>query len=305
MNKLLSTADVPSQFLKVAFLIGHVPLKALNSDPRVSYALYIPPAHYNNNKKLPLLVWVHGTLRKWTALFEEEMTSFADTTPCAILAPLFPAGLDGPNDLDSYKTLSSASLRSDLALLSILDEVPQRWPNLDTRKIFMMGFSGGGQFVHRFLYLYPERLAAVSVGAPGRVTMLDQDKKWPAGVENVQTLFSRSINKQQMQQVAIQLVVGSEDDKIHGNKDFWAWVEKVKGRDKEQVHGTLNVMSQGRLQTLQDLKTAWKKNDIDSQLTIVEGVSHEAGRARKHMLEFMKLFIHAAVEEKAESGNRV
>jgi pimeloyl-ACP methyl ester carboxylesterase len=304
MDKPLSTADAPSQFLKTAFLVGHVPLKALDSDPRVSYALYIPPARYNDTTKLPLLVWVHGTLRKWTALFEEEMTSFADTTPCSILAPLFPAGLDGPNDLDSYKTLCSATLRSDLALLSILDEVSQRWSNIDTRKIFLMGFSGGGQFVHRLLYLYPERLVAVSIGAPGRVTMLDEDRKWPTGLAGVQKVFGRSINKSQIRQVAIQLVVGSEDIETHGDEEFWAWVKKVKGTEKEQGHGALSAMSQGRLRTLRDLQTAWEKDGIDSQLTIVEGISHEGGRARKHMLDFLAPFIYSAVQEDAESANR-
>lgn len=305
MDKLLSTADVPSKFLKAAFLVGHVPLKALNSDPRVSYALYIPPARYNATTRLPLLVWIHGTLRKWTALFEEELTSFADTTPCAVLAPLFPAGLDGPKDLDSYKTLSSASLRSDLAFLSILDEVSQRWPNIDTNKIFLTGFSGGGQFVHRFLYLYPERLVAVSIGAPGRVTMLDEDRKWPAGVADVQKLFARSINKQQIQQVAIQLVVGSADDKIHGDKEFWAWLQHVKGREEEQSHGTLSAMSQGRLRTLHDLQASWERDGIDSQLTIVEGMSHEAGRARNHMLEYLGPFVQNVAQEKAEAGDRI
>jgi poly(3-hydroxybutyrate) depolymerase len=304
MDKPLSTTDVPSQFLKAAFLVGHVPLKALNSDPRVSYALYIPPAKYSATIKLPLLVWIHGTLRKWTALFEEEMTSFAATMPCAVLAPLFPAGLDGPNDLDYYKTLYSASLRSDLALLSILEEVSQRWPNIDTDKIFLAGFSGGGQFVHRFLYLYPERLVAASIGAPGRVTMLDKERKWPDGVADVQKLFGRSISKQQIRQVAIQLVVGSADDKVHGDKAFWEWLQHVKGRREEQSHGTLSTMSQGRVQTLQDLQTAWEKHGIDSQLTIVEGISHEVGRARKKMLEFLQPFVHAVVHRGLEDVNR-
>jgi poly(3-hydroxybutyrate) depolymerase len=107
---------------------------------------------------------VHGTARTWTAIYEEELISFADRTPCAILAPLFPASLNGPNDLDSYKKLHSPSLRSNLALLSVLDEIAPRWPEIRTDKIFMVGFSGGGQFPHRFLYLYPERLAAVGVG---------------------------------------------------------------------------------------------------------------------------------------------
>lgn len=145
--KLISTRDVPQQFLKSAFLAGHVPYKALTSDSRVSYRLYIPPEHINANpstidQKLPLAVVIHGTRPSDRAKEPElpilpllvvihgtgrtsdtlnALAPWSHSHPCAILAPLFPGGLDGPNDLDSYKTLSSETLRSDLALLSILE----------------------------------------------------------------------------------------------------------------------------------------------------------------------------------------
>ena len=43
------------------------------------------------------------------------------------------------------------------------------------------GFSGGAQFAHRFLYIHPGRLRAVSLGAPGLVTMLDETRAWWVG----------------------------------------------------------------------------------------------------------------------------
>ncbi|OJI99242.1 hypothetical protein ASPVEDRAFT_882477 [Aspergillus versicolor CBS 583.65] len=290
MQKPLSTADVPSQFLQAAFMVGHTPLRALKSDPRVSYSLYIPPQHYDTAsiKKLPLLVWIHGTLRKMGTLYSNEMVSFATSTPCAILAPLYPSGLDGPNDLDSYKTLRSKSLSSDLAVLSILEEVAARWPGIETGKIFMMGFSGGGQFAQRFLYLYPEKLLAVSIGAPGRTTMLDPDKPWPEGIANVEELFGRPVSTKPIQQVPIQLAVGSEDNQIHGSEEFWNWVGKLT---RGQKSGDLSAMRQGRLQTLQESQTAWEADGIKSQLAVVDGASHEADKVRPHMLQFLEPLI--------------
>ncbi|KAL7917678.1 hypothetical protein ACQKWADRAFT_324452 [Trichoderma austrokoningii] len=201
MEKLLSTAQVPPEFLKPTYMIGKIPRQAVLSEPRVSYSLYIPPQHYKNTlraqidsssqaalRKLPLLVFVHGTLRD-DSYADKGLISFAESTPCAIMAPLFPAGLDGPTDLDSYKLLRSPTLRSDLALLDMLNEVAHRWPGIDTTKIFLMGYSGGAQFAHRFLYLYPERLAAVSIGAPGSVTILDHSAFWPAGIADTEELF--------------------------------------------------------------------------------------------------------------------
>ncbi|KAJ5715421.1 uncharacterized protein N7483_012602 [Penicillium malachiteum] len=296
MKRVLSTADVPQQFLQAAYLVGHVPLKALEADPRVSYMLYIPPAHYDsdtNSRKLPLLVWIHGTRRRLGALEDGDLVAFANSTPCAILAPIFPAGLDGPNDLDSYKLLRSTTFRSDLALLSMLDEISPRWPGIATDKVFMLGFSGGGQFVHRFLYLHPERLLAVSVGAPGRATVLDERYQWPLGIADVQKLFARTINKELIRDVAVQLAVGDEDNEVHGGNDFWTWLQKVQGKESDT---TRQITNQGRLQVVRHLHAAWASDDINCQLDVVPGAAHEAGKIRPSQLQFLGYLMQVAIE---------
>ncbi|KAJ5701193.1 hypothetical protein N7488_008741 [Penicillium malachiteum] len=297
MKRVLSTADVPQQFLQAAYLVGHVPLKALEADPRVSYMLYIPPAHYTsdpNSRKLPLLVWIHGTRRRLGALEDGDLVSFANTTPCAILAPIFPAGLDGPNDLDSYKLLRSTTFRSDLALLAMLDEIAPRWPGIATDKVFMLGFSGGGQFVHRFLYLNPERLLAVSVGAPGRATVLDERYQWPLGIADVQKLFGRTVNKELIRDVAVQLAVGDEDNEVHGGNDFWTWLQKVQGKESDT---TRQISNQGRLQVVRYLHAAWELDDINCQLDVVPGAAHEAGKIRPSQLQFLGYLMQVAIEK--------
>ncbi|KAI1506364.1 Alpha/Beta hydrolase protein [Biscogniauxia marginata] len=239
MEKPLTTAEVPPQFLKAVYMVGHVPSKALPSDPRVSYRLYIPPEKYktsaeNNHGsglgKLLLLVYVHGTRRDTSAL-HGELAALAEATPCAVVAPLFPSGLDGPNDLDSYKLLRSATLRYDTALLSILDEAAQRWPGIRTDRVFLMGYSGGAQFALRFLYLHPERLASVSLGAPGLVMFLDDTQTWPVGTADVESLFGRTIDKDAIRGLEIQLVVGGADVTIPGgSREFWDWLGEMRAR---------------------------------------------------------------------------
>jgi poly(3-hydroxybutyrate) depolymerase len=310
MTKPLTTADVPPRFLRAAFLVGNVPRAALASDPRVSYAMYIPPEHYNPDPsastagvttstlpKLPLLVVVHGTGRDVATAYT-DLIPFADETPCAILSPLFPAGLDGPYDLDSYKLLRSRTLRSDLALLSMLDNIEIRWPGIDTRKIYLMGFSGGGQFAHRFLYLYPERLLAVSVGAPGSVTLLDRDKEWPAGIADVEGVFGRTVSPELIGNVNIQLVVGGADNVVHGGDEFWVWLEKMRNsRTRDAAsHDKMAqddiqkrpIMKKGRLQTMMELHSLWEKESILAQLDVVEGVAHNSRGVRECVLQFMR-----------------
>jgi hypothetical protein len=307
MEKFLTTANVPPEFLQAAFLVGRVPRVALASDPRISYALYVPRKHYNPNPskpadgdavaalpKLPLLVSVHGTRRNLSSTYD-ALIPFAESTPCGILSPLFPAGLDSPIDLDSYMFLRSKTLRSDLALLAMLDVIARRWPGIETEKVYLMGFSGGGQFAHRFLYLYPERIAAISVGAPGSVTLLDEEKNWPEGIADTKLLFDRQVDKELIRQVHIQLVIGGADVKIHGEKAFWVWLQTMKmTRKSDEAPGDgdekniMVPMTQGRLETLQKLRTAWKEDGIESGFEVVDGVAHDGEGVRECVLQFMK-----------------
>ncbi|KAK7753576.1 hypothetical protein SLS62_004434 [Diatrype stigma] len=294
MDGALTTADVPPEFLGDVYMVGQVPMMALQVDPRISYALYVPPAHYNPDPekyakpagKLPLLVDIHGTTRVFNAVFE-DLRPLAESAPCAVLAPLFPAGIEGPHDLDSYKLIRSKTLRSDLALLAILDEVAYRWPGLDADRVYMSGYSGGGQFAQRFLYLYPERLAGISIGAPGRVTNLDDAQAWPQGVADVEELFNTTVKRDLIAQVPIQLVVGGDDTEPHGNEAFWKWVAEMKGGS------ALPAMDQSRVKTVQDLQLAWKAEGIESQLDIVPDIKHEAQKARETVLGFLQPLIQS------------
>lgn len=81
-------------------------------------------------------------------------------------------------------------VRYDSILLDMIDCVAAEWGSVDTRTFAIVGFSGGGQFVHRFFYLYPERVHAVSIGAPGRATPL-VDKPWPEGIRGAPTTVAR------------------------------------------------------------------------------------------------------------------
>ncbi|KAI6086635.1 alpha/beta-hydrolase [Hypoxylon rubiginosum] len=292
MDGALTTANVPAKFLGDVYFVEHVPLMALQVDPRISFALYVPESHYNpdpnsegsNGEKLPLLVYVHGTGRSIVAIYD-ELVPFANSTPCAILAPLFPAGMDGPNDIDSYKELRSQSLRSDLGLLSVLDQVAYRWPGIETEKVAMMGFSGGGQFVQRFLYLYPERLAVASIGSPGRPTYLDDTQDWPVGTADVEDVFNRTISSQSIGDVTLQLVVGNKDTELHGDDDFWEWEQEVLGG------GGLPPMNETRLESVQKLHTSWEQAGITSQLDIVDGVAHNETGVRETVLKFLQPWI--------------
>ena len=295
-------------------VIGSTPLRALRSDPRISYCLYIPPEHYNPDPsrepsqegegshpsyrvpKIPLVVNIHGTGRD-VGSCRRRLIDFARTERCAILAPLFPAGIDDELDLDSYKLLRSKTLKSDLALLDMVAEVKSRYPGIYAEKFFLVGFSGGGQFVHRFLYIYPERILAASVGAPGRVTRLDKTSKWPQGIADVGEIFENelaktggSINLESLRKIReIQLVVGGDDVEIPA-EDFNEWTKKMKGKGSHIGKGSLDLepMRATRVDTLRALQEEWKSFGISTSFQIVEGFKHDSNGLHPTIEAFLK-----------------
>ncbi|MBE3043247.1 hypothetical protein IMZ48_11890 [Candidatus Bathyarchaeota archaeon] len=75
-----------------------------------------------------------------------------------------------------------------------------------------------GQFSQRFLYLYPECLSGVSIGAAGLVTALGGEEDWPQGTGDVEDLFGRKCVKKLVGKVPIQLVFGGDDTEVNGGE---------------------------------------------------------------------------------------
>jgi hypothetical protein len=308
MGQLLTTAYVPPEFFQTAFLVGQIPQRTLSSDPRIRYTLYIPPKHYNPDphryssddhtwipSKLPLFVHIQGTNQ---GVSTHDFIDFADSVPCAVLIPLFAAGPEDLDDLGAYKLLISRSLRADLALLSILEEVGSRWLGVDVQKIFMFGWSEGAQFVHRFMYLYPERLAAVSMLSLENVTKLDDTIDWPRGVADVERLFGRKVNLGLLRSVPVQLLRESEHDDTFGGQAFWNFTPQESfspsgGEDGQKGESlqTLVPTDQEGLDSVSQLGADWKRCGIRAQFGVVETVRHDTIAMHGDLFEFQRLLM--------------
>lgn len=197
--------------------LGRTCLYAVPEDPRFSYCMVVPHGlHRAAGGRIPLVVAVHGTERDATGM-RDALTPWATAHDVAVLAPLFPAGVgeDGdPDDVDAYKLLRLGSLPFDDVLMAMVRDATMRIGPVGER-LHLVGFSGGAQFVLRFTYLHPERVASASVAAPGRVTLLDADLDWWQGTRDVATLTGRAVDLEQLRCVTLQLVVGARDDDPH------------------------------------------------------------------------------------------
>ncbi|MFC1436384.1 alpha/beta fold hydrolase [Streptacidiphilus sp. N1-3] len=107
---------------------------------------------------------------------------------------------------------------------------------------YLQGFSGGGQFALRFLYLHPDRLAGVSIGAPGRVTLLDATAEWPHGTSDLPARFGAEARPESLSTIPIQLLIGELDCQPHPLTPLNGTESILLLRDNLLTHGISPVL---------------------------------------------------------------
>ncbi|WP_445190522.1 alpha/beta hydrolase [Shinella sp. WSD5-1] len=233
-------------------------------DQRFSWCCYIPDGYDPAGDRVhPLAVLVHGSLRD-ADILRDAFIDFAEAHQCLLLAPLFPAGIDDAEDLHNYKHIAYRGIRYDLIVLDMIEELAGRY-RVAKEKVLMHGFSGGAQFAHRFFYLHPGRLRAVSVGAPGTVTLPDQ-RDWWVGVKGMEEVFGRPLDVAAMRDVAVQLVIGDQD--------IETWDVTVGPQSPFWMEG-INDSGETRVDRLRSLEAGLRSIGVDLRFDTVPGVSHD------------------------------
>ena len=234
-------------------------------DQRFSYCLYVPEDYDEDGTEThELIVIVHGTGRT-AAQYRDHFASFAQKNRCIVLAPLFPAGIVVQGDLANYKRIEFHGIRFDHILLSMIDEVAAKY-RLKSNRAIMYGFSGGGQFCQRFFMLHPQRLKAVSIGAPGVVTLLNPDYDWWVGVRDVEVRFGCRIDVEAMKAVTVQTVIGEEDT---------ATWEIAIPRDSAFWMDGADLQGDCRIDRIEALARSFETHGIAVRRDRVPGVAHE------------------------------
>lgn len=241
---------------------GFTPWMTSRSNPRFPMSLYVPRST-SSSERSRLLVLIHGTTRKdW---LRDGFRDFAERTGTVLLAPLFPVGAAAEDDVHGYKWLDTHGMRYDLLLFDMIREVAEVWP-LATDRFALFGFSGGGQFAHRFLYLHPRRLTALSIGAPGNVTLPDPLSPWPAGVRGLEDRLGVEFDADAVRAVPIHLVVGGADT------ETWE-IGKSPG-DPVYIEG-VNDETTTRIDKLKRLRDSLDALGSSTRLDVVDGAAHD------------------------------
>jgi pimeloyl-ACP methyl ester carboxylesterase len=253
----------PTEF----FHSGPTAFFASQTDQRFSYCMYVPTAHQTTKTPLPLVVAVHGTARlaeRYRAGFQD----FCEEHGCIVLAPLFPAGIIDPEDLHGFKRIQYRDIRFDTVLLDMIDQIGRRY-RVDTTKFLLHGFSGGGQFAHRFGYLHPGRLSGLSIGAPGRITRIDPKTPWWLGTADIEERFGIELDLPALRQVPVQMIVGEEDT------ETW-----------EIAEPDIDAGGETRIERLRTLRDNFEGNGIEVRFDLVPGMGHRGSLARPHAQRF-------------------
>lgn len=210
-----------------------------------------------------MLIYIHGEGRRFQYLLQnlEELASDANYL---IVCPLFPANILRDGNVEGYKYLAEEDLRYDQVLLDIVEEIRSTYIFQDDR-FLLGGFSGGGQFCNRFYYLYPELIRAVSIAAPGSVTLLDETLPWWPGTGSVPSFFGREVNREALKSVDVQLLVGTHDTDNRGVRF---------GPSSRYWSPLANVAGSNRFERLLRLNDSLLASDIRTRLDLAPNAGH-------------------------------
>lgn len=149
------------------------------------FFLYVPASVISKPKGSRVLISVHGygsrkSDRKsldGVQKITEIWSHIAQEKRWIVLAPHFNQKIFNNN----YQRLNFFGKRADIHLNNLLDLTDDLLPGVAAEKNMLFGFSGGGQFVHRYLAFHPQRVECAVAGAPGWYLWPDSTLPYPLG----------------------------------------------------------------------------------------------------------------------------
>jgi pimeloyl-ACP methyl ester carboxylesterase len=165
------------------------------------YFLYVPASA---GPETELFVSVHGLARNAVS-HVVRFRALAESAGVACLAPCFSRA-----DHRRFQHLAPGrdGIRPDDALKAVIDEVCGLLGRPAGPAAFF-GYSGGGQFVHRYAMRHPDRVRAAVLAAPGWFTFPDPAAPFPYGLAAGGT--APAIDIEPFLRIPVSVIVGDRD----------------------------------------------------------------------------------------------
>ena len=153
---------------------GEIQTLRLATDRRFRYLAYFPKSA---GPGAPMLVSVHGISRNAREHLS-MLAPLAESHGVVMLAPRY-----GRDRFPNYQRLlpDAKGVRPDVLLRAAARELSQL-TGADDSRLYLFGYSGGAQFVHRFAMHWPALVARYVLGAAGWYTFPDVRERYPYGL---------------------------------------------------------------------------------------------------------------------------
>jgi len=196
---------IPAQTM-TPIVAGQVLERTLGHGSKARYFLYVPQSAAAHP---PLFVTVHGisrNAREHARLF----APLAELYGVVVLAPLFPAQTH-----DDYQRLGRKddSEHAGRVLEAMVDDVG-KLTGAKAEHFFLFGYSGGGQFAHRYAMSHPERISAYAVGAAGWYTFPDHRLTYPHGLKPCKSRPNMKLVPKRFLAIPAMVLVGERDTRL-------------------------------------------------------------------------------------------
>lgn len=145
-----------------------------------------------------------------TVVREQCLTPWAQTAEqhgWVTVAPHFDAALFD----DDFQRLNPWGTRADVRLNQWCEALLSLLPGLRTNTMGLFGFSGGGQFVHRYVAFHPARVHRAVAAAAGWYMWPDRGLPYPIGIGSSETPDRLTPDMRAVCTVPLLILVGDGD----------------------------------------------------------------------------------------------
>jgi len=214
---------------------GSIIKRSFDGMQQLDYYAYVPTQGQRGDR---VFISIHGISRN----AEQHLEGFAAQAEhygAVMLAPLFPQ-----TSFPTYQRLGTSvnQERSDLAFDQMLQDA-SGWLGINPSPLHIFGFSGGGQFTHRYAMFYPKRVARMVLGAPGWYTFPDPDRQYPLGLRSAEEWPRLKFSPARFLQIPALVLVGEEDDIRDDDLNKSRRIDAVQGLNRvERGERWVNAM---------------------------------------------------------------
>lgn len=224
----------PNQAKGVVF--GRINKRRLDRDPGIAYYLY---SSTRPRPEMPVFIAVHG-IRRRAELQARLFAPLIESTGGTMVVPMF-----NRKRYSDYQRLGrhGKGKRSDFALNRVLRDVYEH-TGAEPRRVVMFGYSGGGQFVHRYAMANPRRVRRIAIAAPGWFTFPDGSRAYPEGIAKTRSLPDLLFDPARFLQIPTLVLVGEKDVGRDAALRRQETVDALQGRNRmERARRWMAAMS--------------------------------------------------------------